>query len=260
MGLTPLALSLAGFWVSLKMLWGDLSQVRKDHPHLVDRSTVVARKLGYPEVIMPGKQGGSAGLPCPPLPSPPLCAKPPPCHALLTGGGCSSHPQQGIRGLSGGCRQDPGSAHPGQPRRGGGSTWESVGWVGSSPGGCLGSQGEAVGHPGCGGTWPTDGALLLGDVRNDIYLTLVQGEFDKGNKKTQKNVEVTVCVCDESGNVVQVRRAPGQLQPLGKGTPLCIAPARAGAAAPRRAVSVLVLAQSGSRPVASCCSWSCPLG
>ncbi|KFR11764.1 Dedicator of cytokinesis protein 1, partial [Opisthocomus hoazin] len=85
-----------GFWVSLKMLWGDLSQVRKDHPHLVDRSTVVARKLGYPEVIMPGR-----------------------------------------------------------------------------------------------------------DVRNDIYLTLVQGEFDKGNKKTQKNVEVTVCVCDESGSVVQ---------------------------------------------------------
>ncbi|NXH17234.1 DOCK2 protein, partial [Bucco capensis] len=87
-----------GFWVSLKMLWGDLNQVRKDHPHLVDRSTVVARKLGYPEVIMPGKQG---------------------------------------------------------------------------------------------------------DIRNDIYLTLVQGEFDKGNKKTQKNVEVTVCVCDESGSVVQ---------------------------------------------------------
>uniref|UniRef100_A0A8C8E9D6 Dedicator of cytokinesis 2 n=1 Tax=Otus sunia TaxID=257818 RepID=A0A8C8E9D6_9STRI len=84
----------AGFWVSLKMLWGDLSQVRKDHPHLVDRSTVVARKLGYPEVIMPG------------------------------------------------------------------------------------------------------------DVRNDIYLTLVQGEFDKGSKKTQKNVEVTVCVCDESGSNV----------------------------------------------------------
>ncbi|NXW69868.1 DOCK2 protein, partial [Hirundo rustica] len=87
-----------GLWVSLKMLWGDLSQVRKDHPHLVDRSTAVARKLGYPEVIMPGK---------------------------------------------------------------------------------------------------------LGDVRNDIYLTLVQGEFDKGSKKTQKNVEVTVCVCDEAGNVVQ---------------------------------------------------------
>ncbi|NXW07370.1 DOCK2 protein, partial [Fregetta grallaria] len=87
-----------GFWVSLKMLWGDLSQARKDYPHLVDRSTVVARKLGYPEIIMPGKQG---------------------------------------------------------------------------------------------------------DVRNDIYLTLVQGEFDKGNKKTQKNVEVTVCVCNESGSVVQ---------------------------------------------------------
>lgn len=111
------------------------------------------------------------------------------------------------------------------------------------------------------GPGPADGALLLGDVRNDIYLTLVQGEFDKGNKKTQKNVEVTVCVCDDSGNVVQVRRAPGQPQPLGKGPPPCIAPARAEAAALRRAVSVLVLAQTGSSPsVASCHSWSCPLG
>ncbi|KFP27943.1 Dedicator of cytokinesis protein 1, partial [Colius striatus] len=91
-----------GFWVSLKMLWGDLSQVRKEHPHLVDRSTVVARKLGFPEVIMPGEQRGA---------------------------------------------------------------------------------------------WAVPG--------NDIYLTLVQGEFDKGNKKTQKNVEVTVCVCDESGSVMQ---------------------------------------------------------
>lgn len=49
--------------MSLKMLWGDLSQVRKDHPHLVDRSTVVARKLGYPEVIMPGKWGGGLDHP-----------------------------------------------------------------------------------------------------------------------------------------------------------------------------------------------------
>lgn len=51
---------------------------------------------------------------------------------------------------------------------------------------------------------PADGDVPPGDVRNDIYLTLLQGEFDKGNKKTQKNVEVTVCVCDEAGNVMQV--------------------------------------------------------
>jgi len=43
----------------------------------------------------------------------------------------------------------------------------------------------------------------------------VQGEFDKGNKKTQKNVEVTVCVCDESGSVVQVWQAPDR--PWGEG-------------------------------------------
>ncbi|NXT19851.1 DOCK1 protein, partial [Syrrhaptes paradoxus] len=100
-----------GLWVSLKMLGGDLVQVRRDHPHLVDRSTAVARKLGYPEVIMPGKRGA--------------------------------------RGVSG------------------------------------------------------------GDIRNDIYVTLVQGEFDKGSKKTQKNVEVTMRVCDQAGGVVPNVIFPG---------------------------------------------------
>lgn len=46
---------------------------------------------------------------------------------------------------------------------------------------------------------------ILGDVRNDIYVTLVQGEFDKGKKKTPKNVEVTMSVHDEDGNLQEVR-------------------------------------------------------
>uniref|UniRef100_A0A8C3I9D5 Dedicator of cytokinesis 2 n=1 Tax=Chrysemys picta bellii TaxID=8478 RepID=A0A8C3I9D5_CHRPI len=66
-------------------------QIRKDYPHLVDRTTVVARKLGFPEIIMPG------------------------------------------------------------------------------------------------------------DIRNDIYVTLTTGDFDKYNKTTQRNVEVIMCVCDEEG-------------------------------------------------------------
>lgn len=48
-------LSFAGLWVTMKMLVGDVSQIRKDYPHLVDRNTVVARKLGFPEIIMPGE-------------------------------------------------------------------------------------------------------------------------------------------------------------------------------------------------------------
>uniref|UniRef100_A0ACB8EJ25 Dedicator of cytokinesis protein 2 n=1 Tax=Sphaerodactylus townsendi TaxID=933632 RepID=A0ACB8EJ25_9SAUR len=43
-----------GLWVTMKMLVGDINQIRKDYPHLVDRTTVVARKLGFPEIIMPG--------------------------------------------------------------------------------------------------------------------------------------------------------------------------------------------------------------
>uniref|UniRef100_A0A4W4F8J4 Dedicator of cytokinesis 2 n=1 Tax=Electrophorus electricus TaxID=8005 RepID=A0A4W4F8J4_ELEEL len=85
---------LVWLWVTMKALVGDIIQIRKEYPHLVDRSTVVARKLGFPEIIMPG------------------------------------------------------------------------------------------------------------DIRNDIYLTLHSGDFDKYNKTTQKNVEVIMLVCDVDGKVV----------------------------------------------------------
>ncbi|XP_053125036.1 dedicator of cytokinesis protein 5 isoform X2 [Hemicordylus capensis] len=90
-----------GLWVALKLLPGDLSQVQKDFSHLVDRSTAVARKMGFPEIILPG------------------------------------------------------------------------------------------------------------DVRNDIYVTLMHGEFDKGKKKTPKNVEVTMSVHDEEGNLLEKAVHPG---------------------------------------------------
>ncbi|KAM5309668.1 dedicator of cytokinesis protein 5 isoform 3-T4 [Glossophaga mutica] len=90
-----------GLWVSLKLLPGDLTQVQKNFSHLVDRSTAIARKMGFPEIILPG------------------------------------------------------------------------------------------------------------DVRNDIYVTLIHGEFDKGKKKTPKNVEVTMSVCDEEGNTLEKAIHPG---------------------------------------------------
>ncbi|KFW80666.1 Dedicator of cytokinesis protein 5, partial [Manacus vitellinus] len=49
----------------------------------------------------------------------------------------------------------------------------------------------------------------LWDVRNDIYVTLIQGEFDKGKKKTPKNVEVTMSVHDEDGNLQEKAIHPG---------------------------------------------------
>lgn len=45
---------LAGLFVTLKLLPGDLAQVRKDYPHFVDRSTAVVQKMGFPEIILPG--------------------------------------------------------------------------------------------------------------------------------------------------------------------------------------------------------------
>lgn len=44
--------------------------------------------------------------------------------------------------------------------------------------------------------------IFPGDVRNDLYLTLVSGEFSKSSKSSDKNVEVTVVVCDGNGQIV----------------------------------------------------------
>ncbi|MEE6486380.1 hypothetical protein FKM82_014589 [Ascaphus truei] len=90
-----------GLWVTMKLLPGDIHQIRKEFPHLVDRTTAVARKMGFPEIIMPG------------------------------------------------------------------------------------------------------------DVRNDIYVTLLQGDYDRGSKTTAKNVEVTISVFDEDGKRLENVIYPG---------------------------------------------------
>ncbi|XP_041370196.1 dedicator of cytokinesis protein 1-like isoform X4 [Gigantopelta aegis] len=87
-----------GLWVSMIILPGDMKQVHEDYPHLVVTGTPVARKMGFPEVILP----------------------------------------------------------------------------------------------------------VNGDVRNDIYVTLMYGEFTKGpTKTTDKNVEVSMVVCNSQGDILQ---------------------------------------------------------
>lgn len=43
-----------------------------------------------------------------------------------------------------------------------------------------------------------------GDVRNDLYLTLERGDFERGGKSVQKNVEVTVYVIYADGEILKV--------------------------------------------------------
>jgi len=46
--------------------------------------------------------------------------------------------------------------------------------------------------------------IFPGDVRNDLYVTLVNGEFSKIMGKTvEKNIEVIVSVCNENGDIVR---------------------------------------------------------
>ncbi|XP_066902048.1 dedicator of cytokinesis protein 3 isoform X2 [Halyomorpha halys] len=45
--------------------------------------------------------------------------------------------------------------------------------------------------------------IMPGDVRNDLYLTLERGEFERGGKSTGKNIEVTILVLDAEGNPLE---------------------------------------------------------
>ena len=55
---------------------------------------------------------------------------------------------------------------------------------------------------------------MLGDMRNDLYLTLTRGDFEKGAKTAAKNIEVRVTMFDADGNVIQVRRTGCWLETL----------------------------------------------
>jgi hypothetical protein len=44
----------------------------------------------------------------------------------------------------------------------------------------------------------------IGEVRNDVYLELHEGDFDRDGKKAQKNVEVRISVLDKEGRRIPV--------------------------------------------------------
>ena len=46
--------------------------------------------------------------------------------------------------------------------------------------------------------------ILPGDVRNDIYVTLEGGSFEKGTKRSERNVEVAIEVIDGAKQVIPV--------------------------------------------------------
>uniref|UniRef100_A0A8K9Y208 Dedicator of cytokinesis 3 n=1 Tax=Oncorhynchus mykiss TaxID=8022 RepID=A0A8K9Y208_ONCMY len=45
--------------------------------------------------------------------------------------------------------------------------------------------------------------IMPGDIRNDLYLTLERGDFERGGKSVQKNIEVTVYVLFADGEILK---------------------------------------------------------
>lgn len=48
-----------GLIISLQLLRGDMEQIRRENPMIFNRGVSVTRKLGFPDVIMPGKHSSS---------------------------------------------------------------------------------------------------------------------------------------------------------------------------------------------------------
>lgn len=48
--------------------------------------------------------------------------------------------------------------------------------------------------------------LPAGEMRNDLYVALEKGEFEKGGKSVAKNVEITVYVLDIDGQILKVKK------------------------------------------------------
>ncbi|XP_042900639.2 dedicator of cytokinesis protein 3 isoform X2 [Parasteatoda tepidariorum] len=51
--------------------------------------------------------------------------------------------------------------------------------------------------------------IMPGDVRNDLYLTLEKGDFEKGGKSTGKNIEATVFLVNAEGLILERCINPG---------------------------------------------------
>ena len=45
--------------------------------------------------------------------------------------------------------------------------------------------------------------ILPGDIRNDLYVTLERGNFDKSGKTGSRNIEITCLVIDQEGQIVE---------------------------------------------------------
>lgn len=50
------AFVFAGLIISLQLLRGDMEQIRRENPMIFNRGLAITRKLGFPDVIMPGRQ------------------------------------------------------------------------------------------------------------------------------------------------------------------------------------------------------------
>uniref|UniRef100_A0A8B9L244 Dedicator of cytokinesis 4 n=1 Tax=Astyanax mexicanus TaxID=7994 RepID=A0A8B9L244_ASTMX len=55
--------------------------------------------------------------------------------------------------------------------------------------------------------------IMPGEVRNDLYITLERGEFEKGGKSVARNVEVTVYLLGGDGQVLKGLVCPGSGEP-----------------------------------------------
>ncbi|KAJ6656254.1 hypothetical protein lerEdw1_003982 [Lerista edwardsae] len=56
--------------------------------------------------------------------------------------------------------------------------------------------------------------IMPGEMRNDLYITIERGEFEKGGKSVARNMEVTMLIVDNSGQILKDFISFGSGEPL----------------------------------------------
>ncbi|XP_006633511.2 dedicator of cytokinesis protein 4 isoform X1 [Lepisosteus oculatus] len=57
--------------------------------------------------------------------------------------------------------------------------------------------------------------IMPGEMRNDLYITLEKGEFEKGGKSVARNVEITVYLLESDGQILKNYVSSGSGEPAG---------------------------------------------
>ncbi|KAB0390354.1 hypothetical protein E2I00_010268, partial [Balaenoptera physalus] len=202
-----------GLIISLQLLRGDMEQIRRENPMVFNRGLAITRKLGFPDVIMPEApayvhqcstaiQQMSFFVSYGDRMERIFCIDSHSQDCALTTDSPLNAPQDIIRVGLPSLGKGIGQALKvllEQEEKAENITDFVAKETRSVDTEDMNKNYYNVKHWSCG----LKVSILNGDIRNDLYLTLEKGDFERGGKSVQKNIEVTMYVLYADGEILK---------------------------------------------------------